>query len=49
MKLSGSDEVTDVYLLKNGVEQTIDVNGRSLELNKLKLARRDTKGTKVRI
>ena len=39
----------DVYLLKNGIERSIDVNGRQLELNKLKPARRDTKGTKVRI
>ena len=49
MKLSGTDEVTDVYLLKNGVERSIEIGGKMLELNKLKLARRDTKGTKVRI
>ena len=49
MKLTGSDEVTDVYLVKNGVEQTIEVNGKQVELNKLKLARRDAKGTKLRI
>jgi DNA gyrase subunit A len=48
MKLVGKDEVTDVYLLKNGVEQVIEVNGKKIELNKLKLARRDAKGTKVR-
>lgn len=49
MKLTGTDEVTDVYPLTNGVEITIDVNGKKVELNKLKLARRDTKGTKLRI
>ena len=49
MKLTGTDEVTDVYPLKNGVETTIDVNGKKVELNKLKLARRDTKGTKLRL
>ncbi len=48
MKLVGNDEVTDVYPLTNGVEVTIDVNGRRIELNKLKLAKRDAKGTKVR-
>ncbi|MCR5232668.1 MAG: DNA topoisomerase 4 subunit A [Lachnospiraceae bacterium] len=49
MKLVGNDEVTDVYPLTNGVEVTIDVNGKRIELNKLKLAKRDAKGTKVRI
>ncbi len=48
MKLVGNDEVTDVYPLTNGVEVTIDVNGKRIELNKLKLAKRDAKGTKVR-
>ncbi len=49
MKLTGTDEVTGVYPLKNGVETTIDVNGKKVELNRLKLARRDTKGTKLRL
>ncbi|MBR6486613.1 MAG: DNA topoisomerase 4 subunit A [Lachnospiraceae bacterium] len=49
MKLNGTDEVTDVYLLRNGSETSIDIGGRMLELNRLKLSRRDTKGTKVRI
>ena len=49
MKLNGTDEVTDVYLLTNGVEKSIEINGKTLELNRLKAARRDTKGTKVRI
>lgn len=48
MKLVGTDEITDVYPLKNGVEQIVEVNGKKIELNKLKLARRDSKGTKVR-
>ena len=49
MKLTGTDEVTDVYPLKNGVEQVVEIGGRRIELNKLKLARRDAKGTKVRV
>ncbi len=49
MKLVGTDEVTDVYPLNYGSETTIDVNGKKVELNKLKLARRDTKGTKLRL
>ncbi|MCR5002661.1 MAG: DNA topoisomerase 4 subunit A [Lachnospiraceae bacterium] len=49
MKLTGTDEVTDVYPLNYGSERTIEVNGKQVELNKLKLARRDTKGTKLRL
>ena len=49
MKLTGTDEVTDVYPLNYGSETTIEVNGKQVELNKLKLARRDTKGTKLRL
>ena len=49
MKLAGTDEVTDVYPLNYGSEKTIEVNGKQVELNKLKLARRDTKGTKLRL
>jgi DNA gyrase subunit A len=49
MKLIGTDEVTDVYPLKNGVEQVVEINGKRIELNKLKLAKRDAKGTKVRV
>ena len=49
MKLTGTDEVTDVYFLRNGAEQTIELNSRFVELNKLKLAHRDSKGTKLRV
>ncbi len=48
MKLAPKDMVEEVFLLKNGVEMTTKLNGKTIELNKLKLARRDTKGTKVR-
>jgi len=49
MKLSGSDEVEAVYFLKNGVEQTTEIKEKQVELNKLKLGKRDTKGTKLRL
>ncbi len=49
MKLSGSDEVEAVYFLKNGVEQTAEIKEKQVELNKLKLGKRDTKGTKLRL
>ncbi len=48
MKLSGKDRVEAVYFLHNGGDHTIDYHNKKLELNKLKLGRRDTKGVKVR-
>lgn len=49
MKLVGTDHVTHVYLLHNGIEQTAEYRNRKIELNKLKLGKRDTKGVKVRV
>lgn len=49
MKLSASDRVENVYYTKNAVEQTIAYKGKQIELNKLKLGKRDSKGVKVRI
>jgi len=49
MKLAGKDCLDEVYFLVNGETQVIEVNGKSVELNRLKLAKRDTKGTKLRL
>ncbi len=49
MKLTGIDEVEAVYFLKNGVEQTAEIKEKQVELNKLKLGKRDTKGIKLRL
>ena len=49
MKLGAKDSVEAVYYTQNAVEQTIEYNGRQLELNKLKLGKRDSKGVKVRV
>lgn len=49
MKLTGNDKVEAVYLLKNGVEQYAELKDKQVELNKLKLGKRDTKGTKLRL
>ena len=49
MKLVGADVVEAAYFLKNGIEQNAKINEKTIELNKLKLGKRDTKGTKVRI
>lgn len=48
MKLGAKDEVEAVYYTQNAVEQTISYGSRQLELNKIKLAKRDGKGVKVR-
>lgn len=49
MKLSASDEIEAVYYSQNAVEQSIEYGDRMLELNKIKLGHRDSKGVKVRI
>lgn len=48
MKLGDKDLVEAVHYTLNTVDKTIDYKGRTLELNKLKLGRRDSKGVKVR-
>ncbi|MBE5881682.1 MAG: DNA topoisomerase 4 subunit A [Lachnospiraceae bacterium] len=48
MKLGAKDRVTDVYYTQNAVEQTIEYKEKMLELNKIKLGKRDGKGVKVR-
>ena len=49
MKLSAKDYVENVYFTQNAQEQAIDYNGKRLELNKIKLGSRDSKGIKVRV
>lgn len=49
MKLSDGDFAQQLYFLKNGTEQVIVYKDKEMSLNKLKLAKRDTKGTKVRV
>ena len=47
--LKEKDLLTGAYPLNHAVEVTIDVGGKPLLLNKLKLGGRGTKGTRVRI
>lgn len=49
MKLGDKDELDAVYFTDNINNWTIDYKGKMLDLNKLKIAGRDSKGTKVRI
>ena len=48
MKLGTKDSLEAVYYTRNAVEQTIEYGSKELELNKLKLGKRDGKGVKVR-
>ena len=49
IKLSKDDSVEDVFLLTEGDEFTMDYRGRTLSFGKMKIAHRDTKGTKIRV
>lgn len=49
MKLGAKDYVEAVYYTGNLTEQAIEYKNKTIELNKLKLGKRDTKGVKVRI
>ncbi len=49
MKLGANDLIEAVYYTQNAVEQSIEYGEKELELNKIKLGRRDSKGVKVRI
>jgi len=49
MKLGKTGLVEKAYLVANRMEYTIGYKEKEFVLNKLKLAKRDTKGTKVRI
>ncbi len=49
MRLTGKDTIRDVYYLGETEEKAIEHNGKNLNLDHLKIANRDTKGTKIRI
>ncbi len=49
MKLSGSDHIDHVYFVQSGVPKTIEYRDKQIDLNRLKSAKRDGRGTKVRV
>jgi len=49
MKLVNGDLIEDLYLLSHSSEVTIEYKGREVDLNKMKMAHRDTKGIKLRV
>ena len=48
MKLGGDDFIEEVYYTKIGESQTVSYKNKPLDLNKMKTAKRDGKGTKPR-
>ena len=48
IKLSATDEITDVFYMAIGDNPTCKVKGKNMEVNKIKLTKRDSKGTKIR-
>ncbi|MDD6796740.1 MAG: DNA topoisomerase 4 subunit A [Clostridia bacterium] len=49
IKLGKEDFVDEVYLINNMDDISVDYHGKSIDLGRMKLAHRDTKGTKVRM
>lgn len=49
MKLSPKDKVEEVYYIQNSMEQKITYKDKEINLNSLKIAKRDGKGTKIRL
>jgi DNA gyrase subunit A len=49
IKLAKDDFVEDVFLLGQNDEFTMEYRGKMIDFGKMKLAHRDTKGTKVRV
>ncbi len=49
IKLAATDRIEDVYLIPESADITIDYKGKEISLKKLKTAKRDGKGTKVRV
>ncbi|MCR4658627.1 MAG: DNA topoisomerase 4 subunit A [Lachnospiraceae bacterium] len=48
MKLSSRDAVTDVFYYASGCEETVELDGRSVDLSQIRLAKRDGKGSRVK-
>lgn len=49
MKMADTDYLENAYLVESRMEYSVEYKGKQMTLNKVKLGKRDTKGTKVRI
>ncbi len=46
MKLSKEETLTDIYVIKDGENETVEVKGKQIALHRLHIGNRDTKGVK---
>ena len=46
MKLDKNDELKEIYVLGDGENETVEVKGKEVSLNRLHIGNRDTKGVK---
>lgn len=49
MKLTAKDRLSAVYYTRNTIDSSIDYKGKTIVLNTIKISKRDTKGTKIRV
>ena len=49
MKLAAKDRLSAVYYTRNTIESSIEYKGKTIVLNTIKIGKRDTKGTKIRV
>ncbi|MBO5033805.1 MAG: DNA topoisomerase 4 subunit A [Lachnospiraceae bacterium] len=49
MKLGSGDYIENVYYCQPGAEFSIEYKNKKIEMNKIKIGKRDTKGTKLRV
>lgn len=49
MKLSSGDVVENVYYIQSGTECSVEYKEKLVDLGKIKLGKRDSKGTKIRV
>jgi DNA gyrase subunit A len=48
IRLADGDEVSQVFFLEDGAQTEAEINGRNVSLNRLKVAARGGKGSKIR-
>jgi DNA gyrase subunit A len=46
MKLSAEDELKAIYVIRDGENPEVEVKGKMIALNRLRIGNRDTKGVK---
>ncbi|MBQ7563941.1 MAG: DNA topoisomerase 4 subunit A [Lachnospiraceae bacterium] len=48
MKLTGKDYIADVFFAASGCEETVELDGKQVDLSEIRLAKRDGKGSRRR-